>query len=355
MIEVRLTGITISNVRAIREVRKFSFKSPRGNPVDTVVIAGPNGSGKTTLLESILLGLGQERLISTAGIGTLPDWRRSVPEGGNIELELYVSSAPGTILGPMTPCQIRLRRDSEQSLAATITQDPSSGLTRDTHLDSSMVISILKELRVQYFSSWRTPELTGPISLSLAENKSYTPESHRVSAIKRKIINQRATHAFPDDDNDGRAQQWLDSINKFWRFYHPDDMTYINTLKASPEPTFDLFVCRKGDFEEERLYPIDHVSSGELELFAMLGSLVIDNFDGLLLIDEPELHLHPGWQSLLLPSLRKVLPNSQIIVATHSDGIWDHVYSYERVLLLPKGDPRERSQEKPPQKDGREE
>jgi predicted ATP-binding protein involved in virulence len=39
---------------------------------------------------------------------------------------------------------------------------------------------------------------------------------------------------------------------------------------------------------------------------------------GILLIDEIELHLHPHWQQTIIPSLRKVFPNTQIIVTTHS-------------------------------------
>jgi hypothetical protein len=39
---------------------------------------------------------------------------------------------------------------------------------------------------------------------------------------------------------------------------------------------------------------------------------------GLLLIDEIDAHLHPAWQRLILPAVRKALPGVQIIVTTHS-------------------------------------
>jgi predicted ATP-binding protein involved in virulence len=42
------------------------------------------------------------------------------------------------------------------------------------------------------------------------------------------------------------------------------------------------------------------------------------NAPGILLIDEIELNLHPKWQQTVIPHLRKVFPNTQIIVATHS-------------------------------------
>lgn len=39
---------------------------------------------------------------------------------------------------------------------------------------------------------------------------------------------------------------------------------------------------------------------------------------GILLIDEIELNLHPRWQQTVIPHLRRVFTNTQIIVATHS-------------------------------------
>ncbi|MBC2711119.1 MAG: AAA family ATPase [Desulfosarcina sp.] len=39
---------------------------------------------------------------------------------------------------------------------------------------------------------------------------------------------------------------------------------------------------------------------------------------GILMIDEIELHLHPGWQQRIIPDLRTVFPNTQLIIATHS-------------------------------------
>jgi energy-coupling factor transporter ATP-binding protein EcfA2 len=38
----------------------------------------------------------------------------------------------------------------------------------------------------------------------------------------------------------------------------------------------------------------------------------------IILIDEPESHLHPAWQRKVLPAIQRLLPNSQLFVATHS-------------------------------------
>ena len=39
---------------------------------------------------------------------------------------------------------------------------------------------------------------------------------------------------------------------------------------------------------------------------------------GILLIDEIDLHLHPGWQQQIIPLLRKAFPSLQIVLSTHS-------------------------------------
>ena len=40
--------------------------------------------------------------------------------------------------------------------------------------------------------------------------------------------------------------------------------------------------------------------------------------EAIVLIDEVELHLHPGWQQRILGDLRRTFPNAQFIVSTHS-------------------------------------
>jgi hypothetical protein len=42
----------------------------------------------------------------------------------------------------------------------------------------------------------------------------------------------------------------------------------------------------------------------------------------------------------MLRAIRRFLPRVQIIVATHSPEVYDSVYSFQRHLLLPPGDPR---------------
>lgn len=48
------------------------------------------------------------------------------------------------------------------------------------------------------------------------------------------------------------------------------------------------------------------------------GELAPQDFEGLVLIDEIDLYLHPTWQARLIPALRKTFPKLQFIATTHS-------------------------------------
>jgi len=54
---------------------------------------------------------------------------------------------------------------------------------------------------------------------------------------------------------------------------------------------------------------------------------------GVLLIDEIELHLHPKWQQTVIPKLRKVFPNTQLLVTTHSPQVLTTVQAKNIFIL----------------------
>lgn len=83
---------------------------------------------------------------------------------------------------------------------------------------------------------------------------------------------------------------------------------------------------------------VDFLSDGEKCLLALVGDLARRlailsgmsgrdplNVDGVVLIDEIDLHLHPAWQRDVLPKLVQTFPNCQFIVSTHSPQILSDV------------------------------
>ena len=47
--------------------------------------------------------------------------------------------------------------------------------------------------------------------------------------------------------------------------------------------------------------------------------------EAVILIDEIDLHLHPGWQRKLIANFRRTFPNTQFIFSTHSPQMIGHV------------------------------
>jgi len=80
--------------------------------------------------------------------------------------------------------------------------------------------------------------------------------------------------------------------------------------------SYDIELTKQGSS-----FLVSSASSGELELLTYLFAIHALNVrDALILIDEPELHLHPRWQASLLTLFRKLEKETgnQFVMATHS-------------------------------------
>lgn len=107
----------------------------------------------------------------------------------------------------------------------------------------------------------------------------------------------------------------------------------------------DLDIKLQGLSRDERSMPIfsnsigeefdiNDLSSGEKQLFVRtLAIKMLEPENSIILIDEPELSLHPKWQQKILEVYKKIGKNNQIIVATHSPHILGSV-SKENLIIL---------------------
>lgn len=66
------------------------------------------------------------------------------------------------------------------------------------------------------------------------------------------------------------------------------------------------------------------------------GDKVIEETEGIVLIDELDVHLHPAWQRKIVKGLQAAFPKVQFIVTTHSPQILSEV-SPQNILLLQNG------------------
>lgn len=94
-----------------------------------------------------------------------------------------------------------------------------------------------------------------------------------------------------------------------------------------------------------KLMTVNQLSDGEKCLMAMVGDLArrlaianpntsnpLDG-EGIILIDEIDLHLHPTWQQQAIPQLRTVFPNCQFLVSTHSPHVLNHTHPESLFVL----------------------
>ena len=324
MVVPQIHRIRIENFRRIKAPLELDLVAPKGEPSKTIVLAGPNGCGKTTVLEAVLLGLGMDSLIARDVEKSKREqrWRVTLEPGARIEIDV---SADGS------PLQTWVRT-SEKHVVRSAAGD-------EVPLSSFA----LKSLAVELFSSWRAPELVGSIHPLGGGPRPRDNESNRLWRLKQRICDERARAGYsPMLPSASKADVWLSRLNEAWAEFHGNDGTCIDariddTRTEEEGLLADLFVVR----DDTILYPVDQASSGEIELLSFAGALLLNDFrGGLLLIDEPELHLHPQWQATILPALRILAPDVQMIVASHSDAVWDQAYSFERFLLVEESDPR---------------
>ncbi|MFB9327820.1 AAA family ATPase [Paenibacillus aurantiacus] len=104
----------------------------------------------------------------------------------------------------------------------------------------------------------------------------------------------------------GGWEQWLNDVRQLLQF------------KRSISPIQSLWFERSEDSEP---IPMNKLSSGELSLFfRFFRMLEVMDDDAIVLIDEPEIHLHPRWILKYLWMIKKVFGqySSHFIIATHS-------------------------------------
>ncbi|WP_161944594.1 AAA family ATPase [Sedimentisphaera salicampi] len=90
----------------------------------------------------------------------------------------------------------------------------------------------------------------------------------------------------------------------------------------------------------------DQLSGGEKNLIALAGDIAmrlvnsapesknpLEN-EGIILIDEIDLHLHPSWQRTVIPNLIEAFPNCQFFISTHSPQVISNVRKTNQVFCL---------------------
>ncbi|RED54812.1 AAA family ATPase [Cohnella lupini] len=257
------------------------------------IICGPNGIGKTTILDCI----GQS--FSYHNSNTIK--RNAKHDSGSWSLKVDVDG-------------LELETNNKKK-----------GFHPTDEMDS------MNQLLVQYSIN----------ILTLKTNRHFEyKQLHSVARDQKQDENAASVYGINAND----LKNWF--VNRFMWSTHEKALTatQLSNLKTAMHifgllddqinfarvkiETFDILVKNKQGSE---LY-FEYLSSGyKSVIFILIGimkeieirftdekQIAAKDFNGVILIDELDLHLHPQWQSKLVEVLKIVFPVAQFIVTTHS-------------------------------------
>lgn len=107
------------------------------------------------------------------------------------------------------------------------------------------------------------------------------------------------------------------------------DLLYSDENKARVRKSVQYF----SDGYKGTISLIADIAYRMAQLNPMLGESVLTETEGIVLIDEIDLHLHPAWQQRILGDLTKIFPKIQFIVSTHAPSVINSVESKSLIIL----------------------
>lgn len=303
---MKIKSVSIKEDKILKNI-DISFEN-NGDVLNTIVIAGSNGSGKTTLLECIFYGI--ENIITSKREEVIFEFRYEVEEEKCLE-------------------KLGNERDffGKLNFFSYYQKNPVN------YFNEKEFFSIIKVLpKIIYI----------PIEIKfnkIERVKTNFKEKYKfLNTINNEIINNipsyiasRITY-IANTEEDLTMKQVREKVNK--EINGIFDILDIDVkLKgvSKDETSTPIFTNSSGDE-----FDINGLSSGEKQLFLRtLAIKMLEPENSIILIDEPELSLHPKWQSKIIKVYERIGKNNQIIIATHSPHILGSVPK-ENLIILTK-------------------
>lgn len=291
------------------QIRRFKSLTDLTLPLDRVtVLVGSNNAGKSSLLQAIQFGVSTvQSLALTAGArkksGTLSVDQlvytplrdaSALAQGGQLaqapakQIEIGFSTELGS-------AQVNVRRGKNSNLSVALEAEPE-------------ILTALQDMK-QPFSAF-TPGLAGipPVE-----------EFRAPGVVRRAAAHGDANSVFRNvlwllKKNDAA---WKTFMNRMERIF--PDVKVTLTYDGENDAVMRARVTRKGvDL------PIDAAGTGILQAAQILSYIGVYR-PKLLILDEPDSHLHPSNQRLLIRLLSEVAEEDdfQVLLSTHSRHLLD--------------------------------
>jgi predicted ATPase len=308
------------------------------------VLIGANGAGKSNILSAL----------GFLGRGTDSSFARAVSELGGSEFVLY----GGERQTPKASIQARFQNDTE-SFSFGISLQFSQDRQFLVHEQLSMP---LRETDFANVVNWSRPSVLN-FEERIGKATLQTPTSAYIKPLNQ-LFSQARVHHFTDSSNHARLRQpsllndnlhlksdagnlaaWLYLFFKT----QPERFAFLEDAVRQIVPGFERFVLRPDPLNEKMvqleyrdtrhdlLLTAAYLSDGSLRFIA-LAALLLFKPPPLLLLDEPELGLHPAALRVVVDLIRQAALESQIVVATQSVDFLNQ-FVPEEILVLERNDP----------------
>ena len=307
---MKIKNLHIKEFKGLRDI-SINFEK-NDEPLDLVVLAGSNGSGKTRVLESILQYFQDHIQYNYRGNSNkieiyFEEKEKICRNNVGDEMELYEglkSFSYHEIDNPRNEKHIKIKK--ELNILPKIIYVPTEinfqkmNTASTTLVQEYNFINIVNTNLIKDIPSYIATKMIS----AMLKNK-----NEKVGDVQKKVFNE---------------------INEIFENLSID--VKVEDISQDGR-NITLFTNSSGDE-----FDINELSSGEKQLFLRtLAIKMLNPENSIILIDEPELSLHPKWQQRIVDVYRKIGKNNQIIIATHSPHILGSVKK-ENIMLLDKND-----------------
>ena len=302
---MKIKNLHIKEFKGLRDI-SINFEK-NDEPLDLVVLAGSNGSGKTRVLESILKYF-QDYL----------DYKQN-----NIEVGIFYEEKEKNCISNVQNFFYGLKNFSYHEVNNPL---------YEIHIEIKNQLDILP--KIIYVPTEINFQKMNTASTALVQEYNFINivNTNLIKDIPSYIATKMISAMLKNkNEKVGDVQKKVfDEINEIFENLNID--VKVEDISQDGR-NITLFTNSAGD-----KFDINELSSGEKQLFLRtLAIKMLNPENSIILIDEPELSLHPKWQQKIVDVYRKIGKNNQIIIATHSPHILGSVRK-ENIMLLDKDD-----------------
>jgi len=340
---VYIKKLTLTNYRGATQLDlKFDSKLN--------VFYGVNGSGKSTMLDAIAIMLSWTvSRIRHAGASGRPIQEEDITNGESFAtIELACMAGDQTIDWKL----VKSRKGHSSAEERTVL----TRLTDYTEQLQNQITSSNEQVNLPLFAYYPVNRAVVDIPLRIKGKHSFNlltayDDSLTSGANFRTFFEWFREREDLENENRRDQQSLFPEENKIL----PDpQLEAVRSALGGLMPDFQNLTVRRDPLRMEvekngERMTVNQLSDGEKCLMALVGDLArrmaianpdCDNplmGDGIVLIDEIDLHLHPKWQRMIIPKLVGVFPNCQFVVSTHSPHVITHVHT-ESLYMLEQSD-----------------